>query len=366
MQKGPFLNGTSIMISELSGEMVQTGRTFTTQISDNRGSFELNQLELNSPYVQMEADGYYYNEVAGVSSSSRLILYALSSIEEKTTLNVNVLSHLERGRVLKLISEGMDFITAKKQAQQEVLGIFSLTKADMMDSELLDISRDGTDDAILLAISLILQGQRSEGELSELLANIYSDLAEDGELNSASTGSALVNHARWLNLQSIRANLEARYEATGLAVTLPDFEPYVRQFLSETPFEATEDFDYPQFTEYGENILFPGVTEVTQEREYSMGANLPAGAGLKIRLSGGLWGYQTHPHGPVNWIVSDYNWETESQIFTSAEAGQPCDLNIVFFYEADSTLYAEGILVEYFENMSDTVTRTKVIRVKEF
>ncbi len=62
VQKGPFINGTSINISELSSDLIQTGKTFSSQISDNRGSFELRQLDLSSQFVELKADGFYYNE----------------------------------------------------------------------------------------------------------------------------------------------------------------------------------------------------------------------------------------------------------------------------------------------------------------
>jgi len=47
------------------------------------------------------------------------------------------------------------------------------------DSELLDITKSGDNNAILLAVSLILQGFRSEAELTELLAAISNDIRTD-------------------------------------------------------------------------------------------------------------------------------------------------------------------------------------------
>jgi hypothetical protein len=38
----------------------------------------------------------------------------------------------------------------------------------------------------------------------------------------------------------------------------------------------------------------------------------------------------------------------------------------MFMYHTDSTLTGDGILVEYFENRSDTATRTKMITVEEW
>lgn len=373
VQKGPFLNGTSINVAELNSDLVQTGKNFTTQISDNRGSFELKQLELSSQFVEIKADGFYYNEVSDIPSSARLILYALSDLTDKNSLNVNLMSHLERERVFHLISEGYSFQEAKKQAQQEVLRIFSIEKSDIQESELLDISREGEDHAILLAISLILQGHRSVAELSELLANISIDLKEDGELNNTTSGSALINHAGLLKLDQVRDNLEGRLEETGLTTILANFEKYVDQFLQNSDFEVTSFIEYPEFSNYGENILYGDRNSFIGHEGYSLAANLPAGSHISIRLTCGSWHYQVMPNGPVNWNVSEYDDENRTQLFKSIESGKACDLIIQFsppFEVTDSitmqdSIFNKYVLIEYFENQSDTATRTKVISIEE-
>lgn len=63
VQKGPFLNGTAMMISELDSALVPTGKTYTTQLIDNRGTFAVRNVELESQYVQLYATGFYFNEV---------------------------------------------------------------------------------------------------------------------------------------------------------------------------------------------------------------------------------------------------------------------------------------------------------------
>ncbi|MCP4313465.1 MAG: hypothetical protein GY790_19580 [Bacteroidetes bacterium] len=366
IQKGPYLNGTSLTVAELNQEMVQTGKNFNTQITDNRGSFELKQMELSSQFVELKADGFYYNEVADETSSARLVLYALSNLTDKSTLNVNLISHLEKDRVYQLLDEGFSFTEAKVQAQEDILGVFSIEKSDMAESELLDISQPGDEHAILLAISLVLQGYHTVGELSELLANINSDLKEDGELNSGSTGSILVNQAMLLDRELIRQNLESRYEETGMEVDLPDFEKYLDVFLENTEFEYTSLIEYPEFSDYGENLLYAEKSTFHSNVFYSMAADLPAGYSLTIKMSGGEWSYRVMPDGPVNWRISKYNSDTQSQTFTVKESGTYSDLSIRFEYYADSasTGQEKEILIEYFENLSDTATRKKIVTVE--
>jgi len=363
VQKGPFINGTSLTISELNSDLAQTGKNFTTQIYNNQGSFEIGGIELSSQFVELSADGFYYNEISDEFSPARLVLNALSDISEKNTLNVNLMSHLEKERVRYLISDGMSFEKAKSKAQGEILDIFSIEKADLAESELLDISGSKEDDAVLLAVSVIMQGYRSVAELSLLLADISADLKEDGKLDDQETGSALINHAVLLDLPAIRENLENIYIEAGLETELAGFEKYVNMFIENTDFETTNSIEYPEYSIYGENILYGDKADFIINIGYSLAANLPVGTNLTIRLSGGLWYYQTLPNGPVNWSVSEYDHEARSQQFTSKQPGEPCDLIIEFGFTGDSLNSGTGILVEYFENLSDKPTRTKKLTV---
>jgi len=237
VQKGPYVNGTSITVSELSRNLTATGRNFNTQIVDNKGSFEILDIILLSKYVELKADGFYYNEINGETSPAQLTLMALSNLGDRHSINVNLMTHLEKSRVEYLIGEGKEFDEAKAQAQSEILSVFGFSEIVDINSENLDISMSGEDNAVLLAISCILQAQRSVGDLTELLANISTDLRTDGELNSSITYDTLYEGAYKLNYQTIRENLENRYNQLGVAAVIPPFEKYIDDFLN--PFEIT-------------------------------------------------------------------------------------------------------------------------------
>ena len=74
-QKGPFVNGSSVTISELDANLDQTGRVYLTTISDNSGSFEKKNIELVSNYVELKVDGYYFDEISGQTSIGQMTLY---------------------------------------------------------------------------------------------------------------------------------------------------------------------------------------------------------------------------------------------------------------------------------------------------
>ena len=260
VQKGPFINGTAITVSELDQKLVATGKNFTTQIIDNKGSFSLKDVKLQSDFVQLIAEGFYFDEVRGEKSAAQLTLFALADVSSASSVNVNLLSHLEKDRVIYLMQEEeKSFTTAKQQAQREILTIFGIEKADMMASELLDISQGGEDNAILLAISAILQGNNSVAELSELLANIITDTREDGVLDSESTQEKIRTNAMSLTLADIRKHLEVRYEEIGVDAIISNFEQYVDSdgdgFLNKDEDDTPDEFAFEAQVDVATNTL---------------------------------------------------------------------------------------------------------------
>ncbi|PTM13614.1 MAG: hypothetical protein DA445_08380, partial [Bacteroidetes bacterium] len=51
VQKGPFLNGSSVLASALDSNLTPLGGTFNTQILDNSGYFGFNNLQLPFSFV---------------------------------------------------------------------------------------------------------------------------------------------------------------------------------------------------------------------------------------------------------------------------------------------------------------------------
>ena len=266
-QKGPFNNGTSINIAELSNALAPTGKNYSSQITDNSGRFNVAQVQLESPYVELRANGYYFNEVSNQVSSGQLTLYAISNLSGKTSLNVNILTHLEKNRIINLMSgdNPLTYAQAKIQAQEEVLNIFEYSRANMPESELLDISKSGSANGKLLAISAILQGDQTVGQMSELLANISTDITADGTIENTTIRNTLINNAANLDFEQIRSNLVARYASLGVSATIPNFEAEINTFLKppvannmnvstdeDNPINITLDASDPE----GESLTF--------------------------------------------------------------------------------------------------------------
>ena len=358
VQKGPFSSGSSVIIYELDDALNQTGKSFATSIINNKGNFEQKNFELVTQYVQLKADGYYFNEVTGKTSVGQISLYALIDISNANSANINVLTHSERARVEYLLKE-KSFTEAKQQAQKEILDIFCLNLQTVTASESLNL----TEDAVLLAVSCILQGSLSVGDMVELMANISADIRTDGKLDNPVLGSQLVDNAKTLHLSDVRKNLENKYAEISQTKIIPDFEQYVQLFLDNTPYQQTLFITYPKEGASGINILSNETTAVIAGQPYSMTADIPAGFQLKVVLKGGLWFYGSLP-APENWRVSVYDISNETQEFVNIESGKKSDL--LFFPDqgvlnnADQKYYTT---IEYYENQSQTPVFTKKLQI---
>ncbi len=376
VQKGPFINGSSVTVYDLQSNLSASGKSFNTQIIDNKGTFELNDISLSSNYIGLRADGFYFNEVSGEQSNAQITLNALADISGKSEINVNVLTHLEKPRVEYLMKGGMTFADAKNQAQKEILNIFEITKSDVKASENLNIAENGDDNGILLAVSAILQGYRSESEMTELLSNISNDIRDDGVLSSQPLGSALINHAVMINPVSVKSNLSKRYGDIGVSANIPDFGKYVSNFISETKFVMTQSLiTYPETGINGDNILSLSRTAygTRPNTSLSLAAQLAKGTALKIKITSlsadtttvshtgtsqgtnterkATWFYALGSN--VNWTISDFDLTNYSQTFTANESDKACNLGISFD--------KGSFLIEYYEMNSATPNRTKTI-----
>ena len=225
-QKGPFVNGASVTVQELDGmTFAQTGKSFKGKISGDKGEFTVSSVSLASQYALLEANGYYLNENTGAKSNSTIALNALVDLSKRENVNINLLTHLEYERALHLISTSKGVAEAKKQAEGEIFKAFGVT-GDFANSEELDILAKGEGDAALLAISVLMQGNLSEAELSERLANFANDIEQDGTWDDAATKAQMADWASTADFATIRATVEG-WNAGSKA---PAFEQTIKAF----------------------------------------------------------------------------------------------------------------------------------------
>jgi hypothetical protein len=360
-QKGPFLNGSSVLLSVLDSNLNQLGTSYTAQIIDNSGYFLFNSTNLASPYVALRADGFYFNEVCGSPSNAQITLNAVANVNAVPAVNVNTLTHLEKARVEYLIGSGLSFAQAKQQALQEILNIFNIDPSvSIPSSELLSIASSSAADGVLIAITSILQGYRSESEFSDLMANLVTDLRTDGMLNSTTLASELISHAKLLDTATIRQNIVDRYAAMGITVNVPNFGQHIQNYIDNTTHQAQSTvIDYPETGLNGLNLLNTTDSIYTEWDFHSLVANRPNDClSLKLvieKISGncqyGCWFYSVS--SVQNWNISSLDQTTQTQTFIST--GLETDLSLGFEYGT--------YRLNFYINDEATPSRVKVIQV---
>ena len=241
-QKGPFLKGSTVYLYELDNgkSLKQTNGNFTSYIMNDEGYYKFTSRKVN-PYALVIVDGNYRNEVTGVVSAQSIKLKALSDVRKHHTgANVNILTHLEYERVYYLVTKmDYDFDEAKQKAQEEIFRAFNIVIESDKDAETLNIFGKTDADAALLALSIMLQGERSEADMMVLLTEISNDLATDGKWDDSTSNvdSVKASIADWLlrvdsdkRLERFHANVKGWH--LGRDTTVPDFKRFLRNYVN--------------------------------------------------------------------------------------------------------------------------------------
>ncbi|MBR3669228.1 MAG: hypothetical protein IKN70_04370 [Fibrobacter sp.] len=241
-QKGPFLKGSTVYLYELSDgrTLKQTNGNFTSKITSDDGRYKFSARDLVSQYAMVVVDGYYRNEVTGGTSDAPIRLTALTDMRKRSSVNVNLLTHMEFDRVYNLVTHGdstgkkLTVKAAKRQAQKEILKQFHIELGENTDAEDMDVFGDSDADAALLAVSVLLQGDSSSSALSVLLTEISNDISGYGEWKNSATKARLADWALTIDM----ADSTSKLSLFGKNVTdwglgdAPDFAKFVRNFAS--------------------------------------------------------------------------------------------------------------------------------------
>ena len=231
VQKGQFIQGSTVTIQGLDENLQPVGNNYQTQILDDMGTFKLSS-EIKNRYVEIIANGYYFDEIAGKLSSGPLTLRAISDLSLEGVSNVNILTSLEAPRIKYLVlNERRTIPDARKIAEMEVLKSFNIPQNELPainGFDKMDIARPGSNNAILLAISATLQHKRTVAELSEIISKMAADIEVNGQLKDETLLSSIRNNGMEINAKQVSSNLERRYnELSILGYAIPDFEGYL-------------------------------------------------------------------------------------------------------------------------------------------
>lgn len=228
VEKGPMIRGSHVDMRTLDEYMTPTGSFYSATIDNNLGDFNYGALKINSPYAQLTADGYFFNEIDGELSEGTIKLDAIVDLKDNSTINVNVLTHLKSKRIHHLITtKGMTFKEANAQAQKELLTQFGLQQYASKDASQFSLTSGDDASSALIAISSLVLTDRSDAEIVEYLSILSNEFGKEGAF-SQETKKRIQSGKNYLNarLDRISENIKSRYKELGLEVKVKDLAYY--------------------------------------------------------------------------------------------------------------------------------------------
>ena len=227
VEKGPFVSGSTVNMQPLNQEMKAVGSTYSATITDDAGSFTFSPATFEQPYARLSVDGYFYNEYRGELSKGTLMLQGVVDLQDKNTVNVNLLTHLKYQRVMNLISGGKNFSDANAQAQDELFKAFGLQKFNTVDASQFSVAAGTDEAAALIVFSSILLSDRTEAQFTEYLAKLSADFADDGQFTETNKSQFSDDRDKvFKNLDDIRQHLIDRYKSLGKDIQVKNLSPY--------------------------------------------------------------------------------------------------------------------------------------------
>ncbi len=241
-QKGPFVKGSKVTVQGIDCKTMKlTDEIFEGEVKSDKGDFTVEGVTLKSTCAVLEVTGRYLNELSGKKSSEEITLRVLTDLENRKTVNVNVLTELEYGRAVYLVTEKKKAVAdAKKRAGKEVLAAFGI-KGDFDKSEDLTIFEGGDGNAALLAVSVLMQAETDDAGLAKRMDKFTDSFAETGKWNDDETKAAIdgwrVSATADGTLDSIRKSVDGWEYAD----EVPPFEKYIEVFGDSVVLADEED-----------------------------------------------------------------------------------------------------------------------------
>ena len=223
-QKGPFTNGSQLTAFGLNDKLVASGKSFPGSITDDMGNFQISG-EHEDSFLELRAEGYYFNEITGELDGP---LYLEALLEPSAIkANINILTTIIRQRVKELILSGNEYEKAIDIAQQELLTSLGVSLDSSSDFDQLDITKSSNSDALLLALSCMVQVENSPAQISALLQTLADDM-KDGKLSDDNV-ALLWAKGQKVSVTSVTENITEYYQSKGVnGIVIPEFWKYLQ------------------------------------------------------------------------------------------------------------------------------------------
>lgn len=220
-QKGPFVAGTTVTIQELDANLQPTGKTYTTQ-TDDTGRFDVTGI--SSRFVEVFANGYYYDELNNAKSKGSVTLRAiLDLVASSSKPSINTLTTLQTERLREIKKSGKSFSEAEADSKNAVLNVFGMPADTVTRLDSINLTGTSAGDESLLRATVALlqvasnQSASVEAELTSLLAKLATDLKDDGQPNNGAKDfvTSLRTAQAQVNIDWVRSQLQEYLQTKG-------------------------------------------------------------------------------------------------------------------------------------------------------
>lgn len=222
-QKGPMTPGALVHLYELDDSLVRTGRSFSTATAGPSADFTL-PVDLDSPFVEMEATGHYYNEVTGRDSEAPFILRGIAKVGGSAPVNLNLATTICASRIRKLVAAGSSWKDAREAAETELCAVMGIAGGIEGGFAQADVTGRAERDAALLAISCVFQGGLTAEQLQGFVDGLEDDFTDNGVLDPGRV-DVLARQAEGLSLAAIRSRMRT------LHGQVPAFQKYAKRLV---------------------------------------------------------------------------------------------------------------------------------------
>ncbi|ELF5343883.1 hypothetical protein RNH90_002409 [Vibrio metschnikovii] len=270
VQKGPLQPGSVVTVYELNQDLEKTDTAYTTQIEDYEGNYNMNE-RFNTPYVELVAQGNYFNELTG-NSDEQMRMSAFYDMNTATQVNFNVATAAMKASIMAKVQAGQRFDEASRETASELLSLYSFDPdqwADEINFYNVNLSNAGDTSTMLLVISASTLTMATDNRLTleQQIEKIGQVLLEPKSTQFAEMKQALTKYSLALYKTAAYDNTQKYYADNGL-----DFDiPHVDYFIDIDGDGVLPNKDLPVFS-YTSGITV-GVNEETIGSQYPAGVS---------------------------------------------------------------------------------------------
>ncbi|EGQ9695248.1 hypothetical protein D2H32_04600 [Vibrio parahaemolyticus] len=250
VQKGPLQPGSVVTAYELNQDLEKTDTSYTTQIEDYEGNYNMNE-RFNTPYVELVALGDYFNELTG-KSDEQMRMTAFVDMNTDTQVNFNVATAAMKESIMAKVKAGQRFDEAVRETTSELLSLYSYDPeqwANEINFYNVNLSNAGDTSTVLLVISASTLTMATENGLTleQQIEKIGQVLLEPNSVQFEEMKQALTKYSLALYKTAAYENTQKYYADNGL-----DFDiPHVDYFIDVDGDGALPNKDLPVFAYTG-------------------------------------------------------------------------------------------------------------------